>query len=302
MRSARAWRQEAAAGSQGYSLAAERSQVNYRHIFHAGNFADVHKHVVLLAVLDRLMRKPKPLLYLDTHAGRGSYDLRSPEAVRGGEWYEGVARLRDHAPESEDVRRYLNAVRRAVAEERYPGSPLLALAHLREGDRAVFIEKQLEEAYALQHSVRSRRGVSVVHGDGYAALKTYLPPRESRGLVMIDPPYESQREFADALRALSFGLQRWPTGVFALWYPIKAGAEAARLHKALKGSGLRKLLALEMSVRPDDSPIGLNGSGLIVANPPWQLDTEMASVHAELHRVLAPEGKGHTRIEWIVPE
>ncbi len=276
--------------------------MNYRHIFHAGNFADVHKHVVVLALLDRLMRKPKPLLYLDTHAGRGSYDLHSPEAIRGGEWHEGIERLLDHAPESDEVRRYLQVAAPAVAQARYPGSPLLALEHLREGDRAVFVEKQLEEAYALQHSVRSRRGVSVVHGDGYAALKTYLPPRENRGLVMIDPPYESQRESADALRALVFGLQRWPTGVFALWYPIKARADAARLHNALKASGLRKLLALELSVRPDDSPIGLNGSGFIIANPPWQFDAEMTPVHAELHRVLAPDGKGHTRIEWIVPE
>lgn len=276
--------------------------MNYRHIFHAGNFADVHKHVVVLALLDRLMRKPKPLLYLDTHAGRGSYDLHSPEAIRGGEWHEGIERLLDHAPESDEVRRYLETVAPAVAQARYSGSPLLALEYLRAGDRAVFVEKQLEEAYALQHSVRSRRGVSVVHGDGYAALKTYLPPRENRGLVMIDPPYESQRESADALRALVFGLQRWPTGVFALWYPIKARADAARLHNALKASGLRKLLALELSVRPDDSPIGLNGSGFIIANPPWQLDAEMTPVHAELHRVLALDGKGHTRIEWIVPE
>lgn len=276
--------------------------MNYRHVFHAGNFADVHKHVVLLALLDRLMRKPKPLLYLDTHAGRGSYDLRSPEATRGDEWRDGVERLRGHVPQSEDVRRYCDAIAPALAQARYPGSPLLAISHLREGDRAVFIEKQLEEAYALQQSVRNRRGISVVHGDGYAALKTYLPPREGRGLVMIDPAYESQREFADALRALTFGLQRWATGVFALWYPIKATTDVARFHSALEGSGLRKLLALELSVKPNDSPIGLNGSGFIIANPPWQLDTEMEAVHAELHRVLSPEGNGRTRVEWIVPE
>jgi 23S rRNA (adenine2030-N6)-methyltransferase len=214
--------------------------MNYRHVFHAGNFADVHKHVVLLALLDRLMRKPKPLLYLDTHAGRGSYDLRSPEATRGDEWRDGVERLRGHVPQSEDVRRYCDAIAPALAQARYPGSPLLAISHLREGDRAVFIEKQLEEAYALQQSVRNRRGISVVHGDGYAALKTYLPPREGRGLVMIDPAYESQREFADALRGLTFGLQRWATGVFALWYPIKATTDVARFHSALEGSGLRK--------------------------------------------------------------
>ncbi len=278
--------------------------MNYRHAFHAGNFADVHKHVVLLAVLERLMRKPKPLLYLDTHAGRGWYDLHSIEATRSEEWRDGVHRLRDHAAATDEVRRYMAAVASALKDSgaRYPGSPILAVQHMREGDRAVFIEKQLEEAYALQGAVRSRRGVSVVHGDGYAALKTYLPPREGRGLIMIDPPYESEREFSDAVKALTFGLQRWPTGVFALWYPIKASAEAAKLHSRLRDSGLRKLLTLELSVRPADSPLGLNGSGLIVANPPWQLDEEMRAVHDELHKVFSNDGKGRTRIEWLVPE
>lgn len=278
--------------------------MNYRHAFHAGNFADVHKHVVLVALLERLTRKPKPLLYLDTHAGRGWYDLHSVEAVRSDEWRSGVARARDYAASTDDVRRYVAAISSALDEReaRYPGSPILALKQMREGDRAVFIEKQLEEAYALQQAVRSKRGVSVVHGDGYAALRTYLPPREGRGLVMIDPPYESNREFSDAIRALVFGLQRWPTGVFALWYPIKSGSETARLHATLRESGLRKLLALELSVRPADSPLGLNGSGLIVANPPWQLDEEMRAVHEELHDVLSIDGKRRTRVEWLVPE
>lgn len=277
--------------------------MNYHHAFHAGNFADVHKHVVLLALLERLTRKPKPLMYLDTHAGRGRYDLRSAEALRSDEWQSGIARLRGHTPQTEDVRRYLDAVSPALSDElRYPGSPILALEALRETDRVVFIEKQLEEAYALQQCVRRHRGVSVVHGDGYAALKTYLPPRENRGLVMIDPPYESEREFADLVRALTFGLKRWPNGVFALWYPVKAGAEVARLHGALRESGLRKLLLAELSVRPADSPLGLNGSGMIVANPPWQLDEELRPVHAELHAALSPEGKGGARVEWLVPE
>ncbi|MFO7303908.1 MAG: 23S rRNA (adenine(2030)-N(6))-methyltransferase RlmJ [Gammaproteobacteria bacterium] len=278
--------------------------MNYRHVFHAGNFADVHKHVVLLALLERLTRKPKPLMYLDTHAGRGWYDLRSLEALRSDEWYEGIGRLAEHTPQTDAVRRYWSLVAPSFAhgELCYPGSPILAIKQLRAADRLVFVEKQLEEAYALQQHVRRRRGVSVVHGDGYAALKTFLPPREHRGLVMIDPPYESEREVGDVLRALTFGLRRWPTGLFAVWYPIKANTQAARLHSALRDSGLRKLLLLELSVRPADSPIGLNGSGLVIANPPWQLDAEMVPVHEELHRALSPEGKGGTRIEWLVGE
>jgi 23S rRNA (adenine2030-N6)-methyltransferase len=166
----------------------------------------------------------------------------------------------------------------------------------------VLVERHIEEAQALEQAMRGRRGVSVVCGDGYAALKTYLPPRENRGLVLIDPPYESDQEFASVRQALQTGLGRWPNGVFALWYPIKANPEVSRLHTTLRDSGIRKLLRLELTVRHADSPLGLNGSGLIVANPPWQLDDELRPALAELHRVLAPQGAGESRIDWLVPE
>jgi 23S rRNA (adenine2030-N6)-methyltransferase len=275
--------------------------VNYRHAFHAGNFADVHKHVVLLALLERLKQKPKPLLYLDTHAGRGSYDLRAEDATRSGESREGIARLAGRPVQSADLLRYLQATHAAgAAPTHYPGSPLIALGALRAGDRAVLVEQQPAEAQALQQATSRMRDVSIVCGDGYAALKTYLPPRENRGLVLIDPPYEAETEFADAERALRFGLSRWPNGVFALWYPIKAGAQSQRLNAALQASGLRKLLRLELTVRPADSPIGLNGSGLVIANPPWKFDGEMSEALDELHAAL--EGKGASRVDWLVGE
>jgi 23S rRNA (adenine2030-N6)-methyltransferase len=278
--------------------------VNYRHAFHAGNFADVHKHVVLLALLERLQRKPKPILYLDTHAGRGLYDLQSLEASRGDEWRNGIGRLLAADSPLEDVRRYLTTISSFAAGDsaRYPGSPLLALTQLREADRAAFVEQQPQEAYALEQEVQRRRGVSVICGDGYAALKTYLPPRENRGLVLIDPPFEADQEFAKVEQALRFGLKRWPTGVFCAWYPIKAGQERARLHDALKRSELRKLLILELAMRPSDSPLGLNGSGLIVANPPWQFDVEMQNVMSELERLLATQAPGESRVEWLAGE
>jgi 23S rRNA (adenine2030-N6)-methyltransferase len=275
--------------------------VNYRHAFHAGNFADVHKHVVLLALLERLKQKPKPLFYLDTHAGRGWYDLRAEDATRAGEWREGIARLAGRAARSADLLRYLRATHAAAAAPtRYPGSPVIALGDLRNGDRAVLVERQPAEAQALKQSTLGRRNVAVVCGDGYAALKTYLPPRENRGLVLIDPPYEAETEFADAERALRLGLSRWPNGVFALWYPIKAGAQAQRLNAALQASGLRKLLRLELTVRPADSPIGLNGSGLVIANPPWKFDREMGATLAEVHAALSESGGA--RVEWVVGE
>jgi 23S rRNA (adenine2030-N6)-methyltransferase len=275
--------------------------VNYRHAFHAGNFADVHKHVVLLALLERLKQKPKPLFYLDTHAGRGGYDLRSEDATRGGEWREGIARLAGRKLRSADLLRYVQATHAAdAAPTWYPGSPLVALGALREGDRAVLIEQQPAQAQALKQATHGRRNVAVLCGDGYAALKSHLPPRENRGLVLIDPPYEADTEFADAERAMRLGLARWPNGVFALWYPIKAGAQSQRLNATLQASGLRKLLRLELTVRPADSPLGLNGSGLVIANPPWKFDTEMTETLDELHAAL--EGKGRSIVEWLVGE
>lgn len=281
--------------------------MNYRHVFHAGNFADVHKHIVLLALLERLKRKPKPLFYLDTHAGRGWYDLLSHDALRGNEWQDGVGRVTRIDRASPDLRRYLDAVSSPeeislTTTRRYPGSPMLAVRNLRPGDRIVLVEKQISEAHALEQATRGRRGVSVVCGDGYAAMKTYLPPRENRGLVLIDPPYEAENEFARAERALLFGLNRWPNGMFALWYPIKLGRETQRLHLSLQNSGLRKLLLVELSVRPADSPLGLNGSGLVIANPPWQFDEEIVPALREAHPALADDGAGGVDVRWLVPE
>ena len=279
------------------------AHVNYRHEFHAGNFADVHKHVVVLALLERLKRKPKPVFYLDTHAGRGWYDLRSTDATRGNEWSNGVARLKGFAPAADDLRRYVDTLAATTAgAERYPGSPILALHSLRDGDRSVLVEQQIAEAHALEQSIRGRRGVSVVCGDGYAALQTYLPPRENRGLVLIDPPYESENEYRQVATAFERAIARWPNGVLALWYPIKAGPDAQRLRTTLRDSGLRKLLMLELSVRPADSPLGLNGSGLIVANPPWQFDLELDAAQAELQPILAAGAGGSARVDWLVPE
>ncbi|HEY5758863.1 MAG TPA: 23S rRNA (adenine(2030)-N(6))-methyltransferase RlmJ [Steroidobacter sp.] len=281
--------------------------MNYRHVFHAGNFADVHKHIVLLALLERLKRKPKPLFYLDTHAGRGWYDLLSHDALRGKEWQDGVGRALRIVRASPDLRRYLDAVSSpeeisAISTQRYPGSPVLAARDLRPGDRIVLVEKQIAEAQALEQATRGRRGVSVVCGDGYAALKTYLPPRENRGLVLIDPPYESENEFTQVEKALLLAASRWPNGMFALWYPIKQGRETQRLHLSLRNSGLRKLLLVELNVRPADSPLGLNGSGLIIANPPWQFDEEIAPALREAHAALAEDGAGGVKVEWLVPE
>ncbi len=277
--------------------------MNYRHAFHAGNFADVHKHLVLLALLERLRRKPTPIFFLDTHAGRGRYDLQSHDATRGAEWREGIGKLVGAAATSEDLRRYLDAsgVKQPPLHT-YFGSPLLALDSLREADRLVFVEQQPAEAAALERELPRRRNMSVVCGDGYAALRTYLPPKENRGLVFIDPPYEADNEFVLVERALQFGLTRWPNGIFAAWYPIKAAREAQRMHSSLVKSGLRKLLVVELSVRPQDSPLGLNGSGMLIANPPWKIDADLSDAMHELKPLLEIESSGRVRVDWLVGE
>jgi 23S rRNA (adenine2030-N6)-methyltransferase len=276
--------------------------MNYRHAFHAGNFADAHKHVVLVALLERLKRKPTPMLFLDTHAGRGRYDLQSPDATRGSEWRGGIGKLVGNALQTEDARLYVERAGIKPPLHEYLGSPLIALRSLRDSDRIVFVEQQPVEAAALERALPRRRNLSVVCGDGYAALKTYLPPKENRGLVLIDPPYEVDNEFGLVERALSFGLSRWPNGMFAAWYPLKASRESQRLHAALVKNGLRKLLLVELSIRPQDAPLGLNGSGIVIANPPWQLDEEIRPTLAELHALLDPQGDGGVRVEWLVGE
>jgi len=288
--------------------------MNYRHAFHAGNFADVHKHLTLLAVLDYLLQKPKPMFFLDTHAGRGEYDLRSADAERGNEWRNGVARVFAAELTSPLLKRYQEVIRKAQhgagTLHTYPGSPLIATHVLRDVDRRVFVEKQAEECLALRKLLRQPQhhlGNSTVddgdaYGHGYGALHAYLPPKEKRGMVLIDPPFEDADEFKHLEQALVQAAQRWPTGVFCLWYPLKTGGLINPFYAALKRSGLRKLLRAELSVLPPDTPLSLNGSGMLILNPPWQLDSALRAAYSELLTLLAPEGQGSSRVDWLVAE
>ncbi len=284
--------------------------MNYRHSFHAGNFADVHKHVTLLAILDYLLQKPKPLLYLDTHAGRGEYDLRSTDAARGNEWQSGIGRVFNHQFTSPLLQRYVEVIHKAQqgagALHCYPGSPILATQVLRDVDRRIFIEKQAEECLALRKLLRQPQyhfsNTTVDDNDGYHGLSAFLPPKEKRGLVLIDPPFEEANEFKQLEQALLFAAERWPTGVYCLWYPLKSGGLVNPFYAALKRSGLRKLLRAELLVKPLDTPLGLNGSGMLIMNPPYQLDLALRAAYNELLPILAPEGQGEHHVEWLVRE
>ncbi len=283
--------------------------MNYRHAFHAGNHADVLKHVVLLALVDALKRKDSPFFVLDTHAGRGEYDLTAVEAGKTGEFEGGIEKLlawaRNARPLPVAIARYRDALKAGGEEDgrrHYPGSPRLIARALREGDRLACVEMQSEEAAALKHLMADSPQVGVHAGDGYAAMKGLLPPKEKRGLVLIDPPYEAQgAEFEAILTALRDALARWPTGIFAIWYPIKQRRSLLPFFRKAATLPIKQALVAELLVRPDDSPLRMNGSGMLLLNPPWKLDAEIAAALPGLTKAMGETGAKH-RLEWLKQE
>lgn len=283
--------------------------MKYRHVFHAGNFADVHKHVALLALLRSLARKEKGFLLIDTHAGCGRYDLSSADARKGDEARGGLERLLAAQSESlaAELTDYLELARKLRREPHArhacPGSPWLAINALRAQDRAVFVETQASEHATLDTHVRAAvRAAGLPQGrvttecaDGYARLAHWLPNVERRALVLIDPPYEDTRgDFDAATHAVATVLRRLPTAVVALWYPIKherdTDAWLDRLPARLPHDAAHppQFLSSELWIHPRDNRVGLNGSGLLIVNPPWQLDVRMREWLPQLHALLDP--------------
>ncbi|MEQ4575851.1 23S rRNA (adenine(2030)-N(6))-methyltransferase RlmJ [[Pseudomonas] boreopolis] len=281
--------------------------MNYRHAFHAGNHADVLKHIVLLALIDALKRKDTPFFVLDTHAGRGRYLLGGEESKKTAEAEDGVMRLMAQPRLPEVVERYLRAVQAdnpVGALVAYPGSPLLAAQAARGQDRFAFCEMQPEEAAALEALFAHDPRVRVHAGDGYAAVRAFLPPkagaaRIGRGLVLIDPPYEAQdAEYPQIVESLREILARWPQAMAAVWYPVKQRRSLLPFFRKATALPAKSLLVAELLVRPDDSPLRLNGSGLLLLNPPWQFDQVLAPALPVLKRHLGEAGAS-TRLEWL---
>ncbi|MBN9561956.1 MAG: 23S rRNA (adenine(2030)-N(6))-methyltransferase RlmJ [Alphaproteobacteria bacterium] len=251
--------------------------MNYRHAFHAGNAGDCLKHALLVSMLRALARKDAAFAVLDTHAGAGRYDLASGPAERTGEWRSGIARLLDDPPEA--LRDYVETVRSLGL---YPGSPALIRALLRPQDRLACCELHPEDAGELRRLFARDRQVAVHHRDGWEALGALLPPAERRGLVLIDPPYEAPGEFDRVVAGLRAAQAKFPTGVYAAWYPIKHRAPVRAFHAALRESGLRDIVAAELLLREPLDPARLNGSGLVVVNPPWRFEAEAEPILAAL--------------------
>jgi 23S rRNA (adenine2030-N6)-methyltransferase len=285
--------------------------MNYRHAFHAGNFADVAKHAVLSRLLVHLCGKPAAYRVIDTHAGAGLYDLAGPEATRSAEWRNGIERLRGARLEG-TLRGLLAPYLDAVAAHNpggrlttYPGSPALVRAFLRPQDCLVACELEPNAAAALKHNFAKDRCVKVVVIDGWMALNAYVPPKERRGLVLIDPPFEDSADFARLAHGLEAAHRKWANGTYLLWYPIKTRGEPDALARRLRRSGIGKVLRAEISVGVAGTPDAarLTGCGLIVVNPPWTLEQELHTMLPALASMLAgQEGGGGSRIDRISGE
>ncbi|HWT17162.1 MAG TPA: 23S rRNA (adenine(2030)-N(6))-methyltransferase RlmJ [Patescibacteria group bacterium] len=277
--------------------------MNYRHVYHAGNFADVLKHVVLIALLEAMKAKQTPFAVLDTHAGAGRYSLASEEALKTGEFRDGVMRLLAAERLPTLVHAYLNLVRSQNGSQTYPGSPLIAAQLLRDGDRLMLCEVQDAEVESLRQLFARDARVAVHQRDGYQAMAALLPPPEKRGLVLIDPPFEAQeQEFRIIEEALAAAHKRFAHGIYAVWYPIKLRQSVLPFHRWLKASGMRKVLVAEICVHPDNSALRLNGCGMAIINAPYKLDRTLADMLPTLATTLAQSRYAQFRLEWLVED
>src|SRR4249919_1864736 len=278
--------------------------MNYRHAFHAGNFADVLKHAVLVRILLHLRAKPAAFRVIDTHAGAGRYDLGGPEATRSLEWREGIERL-VAAPLGEPARLLLAPYLDAIAAFNnpgsltcYPGSP----AFLRAQDRLLACELEPNAAAALARYLAGDRRSKALAIDGWTALHAYVPPKERRGLVLVDPSFEDAGDFARLGEALEAAQRKWAGGTYLLWYPVKERAGPDALARRLRRSGIAKILRVELSLGGTRADNRLGACGLIVVNPPWTLADELATLLPELAAILSGGSAGTHRVDWLASE
>ena len=284
--------------------------MNYRHAFHAGNFADVHKHAVLARILLHLRQKPAAFRVIDSHAGSGRYDLLAEEATRGGEWRNGIDRLwtggSQDAPAQALLAPYLEAVAACNTGPKlrvYPGSPLIARHLMRPQDRLIACELEPRAAAQLAAALRGDSRAKALTIDGWTAIGAYVPPKERRGLVFIDPPFEEPADFNRLSAALSAAHRKWPTGIYMVWYPIKTREAPDALARRLQRHSIAKILRSELQLGAPAADAGLAGSGLVVVNPPFTLEKELRVLLPALGRLLARgSAKPVHRVDWLAGE
>jgi len=284
--------------------------LSYRHGFHAGNFADVHKHVALLLLLEHLLQKPAPFYFIDSHAGAGRYDLHSTFARKHCEYDTGIGRLWPLPQVPDAIGRYLDLVRGCNRQQTgtedvlrfYPGSPWIAHRLLRADDRMVLAELHNTEAPLLKQVFRSDGRVAIHHRDGYEALPGLVPPPSRRGVVLIDPSYELRDEFIQVTQCLERAWRRWAAGIYLLWYPLHRRQPTLAFHRALRRSGIRRILVSELGINDSRLPNRLAGSGLVIINPPWHFETDFAGITLWLEKLLATPGHTAADTRWLVAE
>jgi 23S rRNA (adenine2030-N6)-methyltransferase len=316
--------------------------MNYRHTYHAGNFADVFKHAVLVRIIEYLKRKEKAFRVIDTHAGTGRYDLASPEARKTGEWRGGIGRfssapvpdaartllapyldlvrqmnpdgaldqfqqesaavLRPALHQNKENERFSDVMKTGRVLDVYPGSPLIARKLLRRQDRLSAIEKHPQDADGLRKLFFGDHQVKVMELDGWLALGAHVPPKEKRGVVLVDPPFEEEGEFARMADGLKKAHRRWPGGIYAFWYPVKDRAGAEDFREALKRSGLARILDCTLMVRPPAETEILDGSGMVIVNPPYTLEAELRVILPALAGILGEDKAGRWSLEWLTGE
>lgn len=283
--------------------------MNYRHAYHAGNFADVFKHIVLMRVIEYLKQKDKAFRVIDTHAGRGAYDLGGEEAQKTGEWHDGIARLLANLPGGDAgklIAPYLDLVAGSnfMPSDRYPGSPMVTRRLLRRQDRLTAIELHEADATRLKALFDGDHQVRVIHLDGWLAPAAQLPPKEKRGLVLIDPPFEQAGEFDRLAEALETGHNRWAGGTYLAWYPIKNLAQVEAFRARLRQGPVRDAVDFTISIadtRPG-AEASFDGCGIVAVNAPWTLAGEMKAILQAITPVLARNGKGRFSIERLTAE
>lgn len=282
--------------------------MNYSHAFHAGNFADVMKHIILTRLIEYLKKKDAAFRVIDTHAGIGRYDLTGEIAKRSPEWVDGIGKLMAKGlPQKATtlVAPYLEVIRGENTDEKlaiYPGSPLLVRRLLRPQDRLSVLELHPEYADRLGKLFDGDFQVRVIHLDGWLALNAHLPPKEKRGLVLVDPPFEELGEFDRLIDGLVKAHKKFPSGLYALWYPLKDTRAVHDFISGMEATAIPRMLRVELSVRPASNPPRLHGSGLIIVNPPFVLEDELRAIMPALASLLGDTGAGRHKIEWIKGE
>jgi 23S rRNA (adenine2030-N6)-methyltransferase len=279
--------------------------LSYRHAFHAGNFADVLKHLVLVHILEHLKKKDKPFCYIDTHAGAGRYALNSEFALKNREFDSGIARLWQRNDTPPGIRRYLDQVRQCNQGKElahYPGSPFIAATLMRKDDKLFLYDLHSTEFKFLHTLFEKDRRITTFHADGLAGSLGLLPPKERRGLILLDPSYERSDDYREVVESLKKMHKRFATGVYALWYPVVERQRIRRLERQLQDSGIGNIALFELGIAPDSKGHGMTASGMIVVNPPWTLAAEMQRELPWLADALGAEKQGSFRIVSLAHE